>query len=213
TEALLQLGAKEELVLPLRHFMGVPDPLVGGLQFALRAGVLDQVGGPKATELRRLRQLGESGVRVSVVVPPIDGKQEPSDLGTRLIVLLRSRGPLPGQLLVQPGVAQWGKKSAFSKQPEINEAKAVTIHWPATAVEPGGLTQFRELSVDLPPHFQAKAGHTLVLEVYAAGDLELSALAVVPKRAELPPPAPKPWANATKGERSEEEAAGDSLAP
>jgi arylsulfatase A-like enzyme len=212
-EALLDLGAEEELVLPLRHFMGVPDPLPGGLQFALRAGILDQVGGPKATDLRRLRQLGESGVRVAVVVPPIDTKKEQTEGGGRLIVLLRSHSALGGQLLVQAGVPHWGKKSTFSKQPEIDTARAVTIPWPPTPLEAGGLTPLRELSVDLPTHFKVQPGHVLVLEVYAAGDLELRALAVVPHRAEVPPPPPQPWASTTKDEQSEEEDDPHSPAP
>src|SRR5690606_17625310 len=44
--ALLKLGADDELVVPLRHFLAVPDPLPGGLALAEEARILDDVGGP-----------------------------------------------------------------------------------------------------------------------------------------------------------------------
>src|SRR5690606_14626115 len=54
-EALLELGAEHELVVPLRRWLGVPDPMPGGLQVATSAGVLEQIGGPSDRDLRRLR--------------------------------------------------------------------------------------------------------------------------------------------------------------
>src|SRR6185369_10192593 len=53
-EALVELGAKEELAVPLRRFLGVPDPLPGGLGLAVKAKIVEHVGGPKARDLAKL---------------------------------------------------------------------------------------------------------------------------------------------------------------
>ena len=50
-QALVQLGAKSELVGPLVRFLGTPDPLPNGLELALRAGILARVGGPQTSKL------------------------------------------------------------------------------------------------------------------------------------------------------------------
>src|SRR5690606_5488114 len=50
-DALLKLGATNELVVPLRRWLGVPDPLVGGVRVALEAGVLEHLGGPTDKDL------------------------------------------------------------------------------------------------------------------------------------------------------------------
>jgi hypothetical protein len=63
-EALVDLGAKEELAVPLRRFLGVPDPLPGGVALAVRAKILEHVGGPKGRDLEKLRQKADLGQAV-----------------------------------------------------------------------------------------------------------------------------------------------------
>lgn len=192
-EAILQLGGRDELVLPLRHFLAVPDPMSNGLEIALRAKILDQVGGPKMRDLERLRQLGSSGVRVSMIVPPLPKTEQTHPAAVRLLVLLRSRSGNAAQLLVQPGQAQWSTKRSFSKQPEIDSETAVVIPWVAEEGETESTPAFRQISVELPARFSFRPGGLATLDLYATGDLEVSAVAIVPRREELPPPPPAPW--------------------
>ncbi|HEY8945159.1 MAG TPA: sulfatase-like hydrolase/transferase, partial [Polyangiaceae bacterium] len=67
--ALVDLGARYELVPPLIRFLGVPDPLPDGLATALTARILPHIGGPADRDLARLRERSELGTRVPVVVP------------------------------------------------------------------------------------------------------------------------------------------------
>ena len=67
-EALVKLGAKYELVDPLVRFLGTPDPLPNGLNLALRAGILQRVGGLSDDKLVLLRSQAARGVLVKVIV-------------------------------------------------------------------------------------------------------------------------------------------------
>ncbi len=193
-EALLELGARDELIVPLRRFLAVPDPIPHGLDLAIRAGILDEVGGPSAKDVRRLKELSDSGVQLSVIVPGRSSKDpEEENLGVRLLLRARTSSNRPGQIYVQPGAIRWGKGPTFRKRPEIQGEQALTIPWPASELGEDGLSAYRQLQVDLPAEFGAKPGHALSLELYASTGIEVDALAVVPLRKDLPPPDPKPW--------------------
>jgi hypothetical protein len=72
----------------------VPDPLPNGVGVALRARVLEHVGGPSAKDLARLEKNAELGQVITVVVPPGgNGK------GLRVIVRGRANGAA-GEVLV-----------------------------------------------------------------------------------------------------------------
>jgi hypothetical protein len=60
--ALVDLGAEAELAPPLVRFLGVPDPLPGGVGLAMRAGILEHVGGPGDRARSKLAEQSDLGV-------------------------------------------------------------------------------------------------------------------------------------------------------
>lgn len=190
--ALLELRGKNELVLPLRHFLGVPDPLPDGLEIATLAGILPEIGGPTDRALGRLRQLADSAVGVDVVVPPLP-RGEPS-LGVRLLVRARTRpGALSGRVHVAPKpprIAVKDDETRAHHQPEISGGLSLVV--PAGAA-------FAQVGAELPPSFGARPGALLGLALLAEGGVEVDSVAVVPLRAEIPPPPPEPWEKTGEG--------------
>ena len=192
-EALVELGADDELIVPLRRFLGVPDRLEGGLELALRAGILAEVGGPKETDRRLLAQLSDSGVKVTMIVPPGGEKGGP----VRLIVRARTRSGAPATILVQPSAPRIPLKEGQVRsrnQPEF-DSSAFKLALPAQepTVHASHEPPWSEIAGFLPAEFGAKAGHHLAIEVFAPSDVEISAIAAVPLREDLPPPPPEPW--------------------
>jgi arylsulfatase A-like enzyme len=99
-EALVHLGAKYELVVPLVRFLGTPDPLPNGLDLAMRAGILAHVGGPGEKKIERLKDLSEER-EISLLVP-----KGGNGAGLRLIARARTTDGRPGRLgLVRSPVA------------------------------------------------------------------------------------------------------------
>ncbi len=204
--AILELGGDDELIVPLRRFLGVPERLEGGLELAQRAGILHDVGGPKELERRRLEQLSDSGIRLSVVVPP-----GPKNSAVRLILRARSKSGQGGDVLIEPGplqvLSKEGKVRARN-QPEISSSKALRVRIPGRGSRPGAsgveteAVEFVEVAVTLPERFGAKPGHYVGLELFAPRDLEVTALAAVPEREDLPPPPPEPWEKPKGGPQS-----------
>ncbi len=194
--AIVQLGGDDELIVPLRRFLGVPERLEGGIGLAVEAGVLDDVGGPKEPERRRLEQLSDSGIRLSVVVPP-----GPKESSVRLIFRARSKSGRGGEILLEPGRARVISKDdgvRARNQPEIATKDAIRLPVPGTPRETDAKPadpQFVEVAVTLPERFDAKPGHYLGLEIFAPQDIEITALAAVPEQSDLPPPPPEPWEN------------------
>jgi len=185
--ALASLGAREELVVPLRHFLAVPDALAGGLELAESAGVLDEVGGPKAAGLARLRQLADSGVDVEVVVPPLPSKATPRR-GARVVVRARSQKG-PGRVHLAPLGARPPSKDGEGRlhhRPDVAGPTTLSIEVPA-GEHPS------EVVADLPEVFGARPGYPLRLAVFAEGGVEVRSLVVLPLREEVPPPPPEPW--------------------
>jgi hypothetical protein len=91
-EALVHLGAKYELVVPLVRFLGTPDPLSNGLDLAVRAGIIAQVGGPTSTKTDPLRDLSDER-EISLLVP-----KGGNGTGVRLIARAHTTDGLAGQL-------------------------------------------------------------------------------------------------------------------
>jgi len=183
--ALADLDAGPALATPLVRFLGVPDPLPGGLALAQRAKILEHIGGPVGRDAARLTRDENLGVKFTVTIPPGgNGK------GVRLLVRVRNQGTAPGTLLFARGVdgAAPPKNLGLTlpKLPVIDEKQALRLTVPPSA-EP------LELSARLPDSFGAKASLRASFLLYAERGLEVETLALVPLSDELPPPPPKPW--------------------
>lgn len=126
-DAIVKLGGKGELVVPLVRFLGVPDPLQGGLAQAQRAGILHHVGGPKDDQLRRIRSLANSGVVAHLNVPPGgNGK------GVRVLLRATTRGGETGRIYLQKGTEPPRENSKDSHlkvryRPTIEREKALEV--------------------------------------------------------------------------------------
>jgi hypothetical protein len=184
-KALVSLDAEAEMASPLIRFLGVPDALPNGLDVAMRAKILENVGGPKEGERKRLMRQSDVGASVLLVVPAGgNGK------GVRVIVRGRSRGK-PAEIHVgAPAEAlKFDKKGKPLKQrsiPRISPDKQLVIPLPAG-------NEMIEVNGVLPKSLGAAPRRPLQLVVFADGGAEIEAIAAVPLADELPPPPPKPW--------------------
>jgi len=184
--ALVDLDAGPALATPLVRFLGVPDPLPGGLLLARRAKILEHIGGPVGRDATRLVRDANLGVKLTVTIPPGgNGK------GVRLIVRVRNLGTAAGTLLFgrgSDGPAPSAKQLGLTmpKLPVIDEKKALRLSVPPTS-EP------LELTAPLPASFGARAALRATFLLYAERGVEVETLALVPLSDELPPPPPKPW--------------------
>ncbi len=179
-EALVSLGADNELVVPLRRWLGVPDPLQGGLGMAAQAGILEHLGGPSKSDLRTLKRNAELGELVRLIVPKCgNGK------GVRL--LARAKNPTGAPAALRVGLPHGmfsydaeGKLRKARKIPEIHPKMQVRLEFPASP-------EARELHLEVPGEFGLAAGRASHLVVLAERGLELEALALVPFADELRP--------------------------
>jgi hypothetical protein len=182
--ALADLDAGPALATPLVRFLGVPDPLPGGLKLAERAKILEHIGGPVGRDAARLSRDENLGVKLTVTIPPGgNGK------GARLLVRVKNLGTAPGTLLFARGVDGAAPKRTgitLPKLPVIDEKQALRLMVPPTS-EP------LELFATLPESFGARAALRGSFLLYAERGVEVETLAVVPLADELPPPPPKPW--------------------
>jgi arylsulfatase A-like enzyme len=184
--ALVSLGAHEELAAPLRRFLGVPDPLPGGLALALQAKILEHVGGPKARDLAKLGQHADLGQAIEVVVPPGGNGH-----GVRAIVRATSSGNVPGEVVVSSGshLIRFDREGKAIRQhgvPALDERRGVRLSIPP-AVEP------IEVAATVPAAVGLRPGVSAEVIVYASTGVSLQAIAFVPLADELPPPPPEPW--------------------
>jgi HEAT repeat protein len=185
-EALVALGAHEELAPALRRFLGVPDPLPGGLGLALKAKILEHVGGPKARDLAKLTQHADLGQAVEVVVPPGGNGR-----GVRAIVRATSSGSVPGEVVVSSGthLIRFDRDGTPRRQhgvPALDEHRLVRLAVPHS-------DKPVEVAATVPPELRLKPGSSAEVVVYASTGVSLEAVAFVPLSDELPPPAPAPW--------------------
>jgi arylsulfatase A-like enzyme/HEAT repeat protein len=183
--ALADVDAGPALAAPLVRFLGVPDPLPGGLALAERAKILEHIGGPVGRDAARLKRDANLGVKLTVTIPPGgNGK------GVRLLVRARNLATAPGTLLFARGVegAAPPKRDGLTlpKLPVIDEKQALRLSVPPT-------TDLVELTARLPASFGAKAALRASFLLYAERGIEVETLALVPLSDELPPPPPKPW--------------------
>jgi hypothetical protein len=183
--ALADLDAGPALATPLVRFLGVPDPLPGGLKLAQRAKILEHIGGPVGRDAARLSRDENLGVKLTLTIPPGgNGK------GARVLVRVTNQSAAPGTLLFARGVesASTQKPTGLTlpKLPVIDEKQALRLTVPPTS-EP------LELFATLPESFGARAALRASFLLYAERGVEVETLAVVPLADELPPPAPKPW--------------------
>ena len=186
-DALVRLGAGAEMASPLALFLGVPDPLPGGVGMAERAGFLPSIGGPDKENLARLRTARAGAVRVTVIVP----RGSESGAPCRVIVRGRARGRAgPATVAIGLPLAAGGKDD--DAPPELDPRTAVTLSLPAG--------ELGEAFADLP---FARSGRSITLAIRRGDDVEVSALVVVPKADELAPPPPAPW-TATAADRSDD---------
>jgi HEAT repeat protein len=184
-EALVALGAKEELARPLIRFLGVPDPLPGGVGYAQRAGVLSYVGGPEPKNLAKLVAESNVGVRVQLVVP-----KGGSGGGVRVVVRATAAGR-GGEVRVGKAQEplQYDRRGApinTREAPRIHDRDYVALSVPESA-------SAAEVSATLPPALGAAPGRSVELVVFAERHVHIEGLVVVPLADELPPPPPEPW--------------------
>jgi HEAT repeat protein len=190
-EAAVALGAKEELARPLVRFLGVPDPLPGGLGYAARARILEHVGGPDDKGLRSLVRHSDVGVGLNLFVPKTGNGS-----GVRVIVRARAEGRTGevrvGRRRTPLQYDNKGKVLNNRKVPEIHDTDFVHL-----TIPPGETT---EAYATLLPALEARPGRAVELVLFAEHHVTLEAIAVVPLADELPPPAPEPWTPTDEGE-------------
>ncbi len=184
--ALVKLGGGPELRLPLVRFLGTPDPLPGGLGFALDAGVLELIGGPREKDRWRLKRFATSGIAVGMVVPK-------GGNGAGLRVLCRARttdghaGEIRVGLRAGPPPAKTDHDSLVpADAPALDTARTSTL-----VIAAGDAPT--EAFATLPRTVAVRPGEFGDFVVYATQNVEVAACAVVPLSDELPPPPPEPW--------------------
>jgi hypothetical protein len=186
--ALVDLGGEAELRAPLVRFLGVPDPLPGGLGLAIEADILELVGGPRDKELARLRRFATSGVAVGVVVP--EGKV--ASHGLRVILRARAGDGHEGEvrfgLMDSPRPGGDRKRPVPKRAPELAPGLSVTLRF-----APGDAWIEQVASLPEAVTERVKPGTHADFVVYATQNVEVDACAVVPLTDELPPPPPQPW--------------------
>ncbi|MES1178869.1 MAG: sulfatase-like hydrolase/transferase [Myxococcales bacterium] len=179
--ALVTLKTEAALAPPLVRFMGVPDPLMNGLEAALRTKILEHVGGPDGQDLARLRKQSALGVSVTLTIPP-GGNHK----GVRAFVRARATGAAPGEVLIAMGAPDWGTGPRKPSLPNLDATQALRLHIPPG---PEPVVVYGEL----PKSTGARPGLRARFVVFADSTVQLDSIALVPLADELPPPPPKPW--------------------
>ena len=186
-KALVRLGAREEVARPLQRFLGVPDPVPGGLGFAMQAKVLQYVGGPDPREVRGLARNAGNGTRVTLTIPKGFNGQ---NLGLRCILRVTNQGSGPGQVRILPGTEFLTKSS---------NTQALTLRNFDTSSVPPLVFPIAasdvpiEIYLPVPSTFHWAEGRAVAADVLATTGIRVEGLAVLPLAPELPPPPPAPW--------------------
>lgn len=184
-EALVELDAREAMAVPLRRFLGVPDPLPGGVGVALRARILEHVGGPNAKDLARLKKNAELGQVVTVVVPPGGNGH-----GVRAIIRARAKDA-PGEVLVSSAAHlvhfdREGKVKRKRGVPDLDPKRVLRVEIPVSDAPV-------EVAKAAPDDLRLRPGASAELVVYASTGVTVEALLFAPLADELPPPPKEPW--------------------
>ena len=179
--ALVTLKTDSALAPALVRFMGVPDPLLIGLEAAERSKILQYVGGPEGQDLNRLRSQSALGVSVTLTIPSGGNGR-----GVRAFVRARAMGSAPGEVLIAAGAPDWGEGKKKPSLPNLDAAQALRLHIPPG---PEPVVVYGEL----PKSVGARAGLRAKFVIFADSTVQLDALSLVPLSDELPPPKPVPW--------------------
>ena len=179
-EALVKMGATRELAPSLARFLGVPDPLDGGVRIALQAGITDALGGPGADALPRVRAAGLEGALLHVVIP-----KGGNGRGYRLILRAKSESDEPSTVRFGAPLYGPGRRVKGSSVPPIDPGGSVTLD-----VQPG---DWRETPLDLPEALRVAGGKPLEIVIVPGQHARVDAFVIVPRADEIPPPAPAPW--------------------
>ncbi|HET7538623.1 MAG TPA: sulfatase-like hydrolase/transferase [Polyangiaceae bacterium] len=180
--ALVALKTGPALAPPLVRFMGVPDPLLVGVEAAERSKILQYVGGPEGQDLNRLRSQASLGVSVTLTIPSGGNGR-----GVRALVRARATGSAPGEVLIAAGAPDWaGETKRKPSLPNLDAAQALRLHIPPG---PDPVVVYDEL----PKSVGARPGLRAKFVVFADSTVQLDALSLVPLSDELPPPKPVPW--------------------
>jgi len=185
-EAMVELGAKDEMAAPLRRYLGTPDPLPGGLGLALRAKVLDYVGGPEPRDLAKLSKHADLGQAIELTIPPGGNGR-----GVRVIVRATSTGMSPGEVRVSAGthLIRFDREGTPKRQrgvPALDERRVQRILVPRSEKPV-------EVYATVPAALGLRPGLRTAVVVYASSGVTVEAVALVPLSDELPPPPPEPW--------------------
>lgn len=186
TQALVDLNAEVDLALPLIRFLGVPDPLPGGLGYAVQAGIVESIGGPDPRTLKRLQRESNLGVAMSLIVP-----RGGNGSGVRFLVRARTKGDQPGSVYLgtRENLFRFDKNGqpiVIRDIPRLDASKSARLEVPATR-------DYVEVQRTLPPELGARPGRGYYCVIFADHNVELEAVALVPLADELPPPPPEPW--------------------
>jgi hypothetical protein len=186
-KALVQLHSREEMARPLLRFLGVPDPIAGGLGLAQQAKILQYVGGPEPKELARLVKNANLGTRFNLVIPrSFNSKVN----GLRIIVKVSNQGSSPGEVRVLPvrGFVNDSSNHQSLALRNFNTSELAPLVIPVADKAEGV-----ELQQPVPPAFRWGQGNSVSIDLIATSGVRVHALAVVPLAEELPPPPPRPW--------------------
>ncbi len=191
-KALLALGAEDELALPLAKLLGMPDPLPNGLESALKAGILQHVGGPRQSDLGRLVRLAKAGAPMRLLIPKTE--KHPTDRGLRAICRAKTSDGAKGEIRIGRITSFAGAKGRYSswiprEAPELDPAQSTLL-----TVDPGADPDaMKEVFANLPRTVALVQGEAGEFVVYATQNVDVAACAVVALQEELPPPPPEPW--------------------
>ena len=180
--ALVALKTEAALAAPLVRFMGVPDPLLIGVEAAERSKILEHVGGPDGQDLNRLRKQSALGVSITLTIPPGGNGR-----GIRAFVRARATGSAPGEVLIAMGAVDWGDTGKRKPSlPSLDAAQALRLKVPPG---PEAVVVYGEL----PKSLGARPGLRAKFVIFADSTVQLDAVSLVPLADELPLPPPKPW--------------------
>jgi len=169
--------------------MGVPDPLSNGLEAAVRAKILEHVGGPDGQDLNRLRKQSALGVSITLTIP-----RGGNGRGVRAFVRARGLGPAPGEVLIASAAPDWGTGKRKPSLPKLDASQALRLSIPPG---PEPVVVYGEL----PKSVTARPGLRGKFVVFADSTVQLDSLSLIPLADELPPPPPKPWQAGDPGQR------------
>jgi hypothetical protein len=176
--ALVKLGAKSELAAPLIRFMGTPDPLADGVEWARRSGVLPLIGTTEG-DLERLGAAAAAPVSVKFkMAPAVEGRY-------RLVARAKTTDEKTGRVTFAPCADRAATPSGGDP--------ALTLEFAAGPARELFLDLSRELGLPSGP---AKSAREICIALTRTANLSVEGVAVVPLADDLPPPPPEPWEGA-----------------